>query len=200
MTTHCLAVQTSPLHHLHPLLRHSPACAVPAQRQADTYRKSSSFHSVSAAAPALPAVNGLVRFCCGGLSSSATQHISPTAATEGQGTRVRSSTRGSGLQPAFAIQTHPKHALAPISLPVRLLLQISNLFTLTSLPLAAQVQHLKIPEQQLRTQRGCCYSGWGLSSQLIAWYLRNDERDTYAFTVHSESDSSKTHDIHPCIY
>ena len=89
--TGCSVVQTSPLRRPHRLLQRGndterpcrSTSAVPAGRRADTYRKSSSFHSISAAAPALPAAAGLVCFCCGGLSSSATQRISPTPATEG---------------------------------------------------------------------------------------------------------------------
>ena len=112
---------------------------------------------------------------------------------------VNTRQRLGGCSPLFSIQTHPKHPLAPISPPARLPLQISNVFTLTSLPLAAQVQHSKIPEQQLRTQRGRCDSGRGLSSQLIAGYLRNDKSKTDAFIVHSPADSSKMHDVRPCI-
>lgn len=105
-----------------------------------------------------------------------------------------------GHTPLFSVQAHPKHTLAPVSPPACSPLQISKVFMLTFLLLAAQVQHSKIPEQQLRTQRGCCYSGRGLSSQLIAGYLRNDKSETDAFIVHSAADSSKTRDVCPCIY
>lgn len=56
------------------------------KRPAGTYRTSSSFHSISAAVLALPAVNGLIHFCCGGLSSSTTQQISSTPVTEKEST------------------------------------------------------------------------------------------------------------------
>lgn len=98
---HCPMVQTSPLYHAHQLHNGNDTrrlCqstyTVPARRRADTYRKNSSFHSISPAALPLPPVIGLVHFCCGGLSSSATQRISPTPATERQRAYVHLSTRG----------------------------------------------------------------------------------------------------------
>lgn len=204
----CPVAQTSSLHRAHHLLQHGndtqTPCrstnTAPARKRANTYRKNSSFHSISPAALTLPPITGLVHFCCGGLSSSAMQRISPTPAreTEGTGALVNKRQWFVTHTPLYSIQTHPKHPLAPISPPAHLPLCNSNVFTLTSLSLAAQVQHSKIPEQQLRTQRGCCYSGRGLSSQLIAGYLRNDESKTITFIIHSPADSSKRH--HPCIY
>lgn len=119
---HCPIVQTSPLHHAHQLLHGNDTqrlcqstSTVPGRRRADTYRKNSSFHSISPAAPTLLPVIGLVHFCCGGLSSSATQRISPTPATARQRAHVHSSTRGSGssgTRPSFPFKpTHNIHSL-----------------------------------------------------------------------------------------